>query len=415
MMNPMTLAAPLVPNSNVAFRVSHPRVEVISDFESLVSAKPVWDRLVDLAGIDHPFLSHDWILSWWESFGAGRQLNILLVKDGEDLIGIAPLMVSRRRMYGIPVRELGFIYNDHTPRFDFIVARDHASVYEAVWRHLLDRREEWDLLKLCQIDSGSRTLLELPLLAAASGCQVGTWPSIESPYLRIEKSFEQYFKSLNTGLRQNLKRRMKRLEERGAVEFECVSAEEQIDSALPDAFRIEASSWKHSAGTAIDCHSELQKFYSSVAHRAARRGALYLTFLRVNGLRIAFDLSLIHNNKRFILKPGYLQEYHSCSPGQQLMAMTIRDAFARGLTEIDFLGAVEAWKLSWTSEKRKNYWLFVFQKDLRGALLHYTKFRLVPWLQEKQFYVPLRDRMLNLLGLFTRRGSFTDAARGRAL
>lgn len=414
MMDRMTLAAPTAPNNSVSSRVLRLRVEVISDVESLVSARPAWDRLVDLAGIGHPFLGHDWILSWWESFGGGRKLNILLVKDGEELVGIAPLMMSRQRMYGVPVRELGFIYNDHTPRFDFIVARDHASVYEAAWRHLLDRREEWDLLKLCQIDSGSRTLLELPRLAAAGGCQVGTWPSIESPYLRMEGSFDQYFKSLNTGLRQNLRRRMKRLEERGVVEFECVSAEEQIDSSLPEAFRMEAASWKGSAGTAIECHPELQRFYSSVAHRAARRGALYLTFLRVNGQRIAFDLSLIHNKKRFILKPGYLQEYRTCSPGQQLTAMTIRDAFARGLTEIDFLGAAEAWKLSWTSETRKNYWLFVFQKDLRGSLLHYTKFRFVPWLQENPLYAPLRDRVLNLRGQLARRGGVTDAAGGRA-
>ena len=410
MMNQMTLAPPRVQNNNVSPGVPRLRVEVISDFDSLVSAQPAWDRLVDLAGIDHPFLGHDWILSWWESFGAGRKLNILLVKDGEELVGIAPLMMSRQRMYGVPLRELGFIYNDHTPRFDFIVARDHAAVYEAVWRHLCDRREEWDLLKLCQIDSGSRTLLELPLLAAASGCQVGTWGSIESPYLRLEGSFDQYFKSLNPGLRQNLRRRMKRLEERGAVEFECVSAEDEIDSSLPEAFRMEGASWKGEAGTAIECRPELQKFYSLVAHRAARRGALYLAFLRVNGRRIAFDLSLIHNNKRFILKPGYLQEYRTCSPGQQLTALTIRDAFARGLEEIDFLGAAEAWKLSWTSARRKNYWLFVFQKDLRGSLLHYTKFRFVPWLQENSFYAPLRDRMLNLRGQPARRGGVTDAA-----
>jgi CelD/BcsL family acetyltransferase involved in cellulose biosynthesis len=343
MVNRMAIAAPTVLNNSVSSRVARLRVEVISDLGSLVSAKPAWDRLVDLAGIDHPFLCHDWIRSWWESFGTGRKLNVLLVKDGEEVVGIAPLMLSRQRMYGVPVRELGFIYNDHTPRFDFIVARNHAPVYEAVWRHLLDRREEWDLLKLCQIDSGSQTLLEVPLLAEASGCQVGTWPSVESPYLRMEGSFDQYFKSLNTGLRQNLKRRMKRLEERGAVEFESVSAEDQIDSSLPEAFRMEAASWKGSAGTAIGCHPELQKFYSSVAHRAAHRGALSLTFLRVNGQRVAFDLSLIHNKKRFVLKPGYLQEYRTCSPGQQLTAMTIRDAYERGLTEIDFLGAAEDW------------------------------------------------------------------------
>ena len=175
---------------------------------------------------------------------------------------------------------------------------------------------------------------------------------------------------------------------------------------------MEAASWKGEAGTAIGCHSDLQRFYSLVAHRAARRGALYLTFLRANGRRIAFDLSLIHNNRRFILKPGYLQEYRTCSPGQQLTAMTIRDAFARGLSEIDFLGAAEAWKLSWTSERRKNYWLFVFQKDLRGSLLHYTKFRFVPWLREKAFYAPLRDGMLNLRGMFARGGGVTDAAGG---
>jgi len=134
----------------------------------------------------------------------------------------------------------------------------------------------------------------------------------------------------------------------------------------------------------------------------------------VDGRRIAFDFSLIHNNKRFILKPGYLQEYRTCSPGQQLTAMTIRDAFARGMTEIDFLGAAEAWKLSWTSQRRKSYWLFIFQKDLRGSLLHYTKFRFVPWLQEKPFFAPFREWVFSLRGQFASRGGVTDAAGGQA-
>ena len=63
----MALAAPMAPNNSVSERVLRLRVEVISDVESLVSARPAWDRLVDLAGIGHPFVGHDWILSWWES------------------------------------------------------------------------------------------------------------------------------------------------------------------------------------------------------------------------------------------------------------------------------------------------------------------------------------------------------------
>ena len=380
------------------------QIQVISDHNALAAAGPLWDRLVDQAAIDHPFLSHDWILSWWESFGKGKKLNILLVTDGDEVIGIAPLMISQESMYGVPVRELGFLYNDHTPRFDFIVTRDHAAVCEAVWRHLGDQHEEWDVLKLCQLVSSSPTLVELSRLATASERPVGTWPSTESPYLRIAGSFADYFASLHKGVRLNLKRRMKRLEEQGRVEFERVEAEEEIDSALAEAFQMEAATWKGSAGTAIACRPEFQKFYSLVAHRAARRGLLYLTFLRVGGKRIAFDLSLIYKKTLFKLKPGYLPEYHACSPGQQLTSMTVRDAFAQNLKEVDFLGAADQWKLSWSNGLRKNYWAFVFQNTMRGSLLHYAKFRVVPWLRRKPYYGRLRDQVTLLKSHLSGRG-----------
>src|SRR5512140_2512724 len=118
-----TATAMRLQKDNVSSCVASLRVAVIADYDSLVSLGTAWNRLVDLADIDHPFLGHDWIVSWWEAFGAGRKLNVLLVKDGDELLGIAPLMISNETMYGVPIRELGFIYNDHTPRFDFIVAR----------------------------------------------------------------------------------------------------------------------------------------------------------------------------------------------------------------------------------------------------------------------------------------------------
>ncbi len=165
---------------------------------------------------------------------------------------------------------------------------------------------------------------------------------------------------------------------------------------------MEAATWKGLAGTAIACRPEFQKFYSLIAHRAARRGTLYFTFLRLGGKRIAFDLSLIYKKTLFKLKPGYSPEYHACSPGQQLTSMTVRDAFAQGLQEVDFLGAADEWKLSWSNGLRKNYWVFVFQKSMRGSLLHSAKFRLVPWLQQKPYYAPLRDKVAVLRSQLTR-------------
>ncbi len=147
----------------------------------------------------------------------------------------------------------------------------------------------------------------------------------------------------------------------------------------PSAWRL--GTWKGEAGTAIACHQELTRFYAAIAHRAAQQGTLYFTFLRLDGQRIAFDLSLIYDHKLFKLKPGYLQRYHACSPGQELTTMTIRDAFARGLSEVDFLGSADEWKLAWTKTVRQQCWTYVFKKDLLGSLLHFAKFRLAPYVR----------------------------------
>jgi CelD/BcsL family acetyltransferase involved in cellulose biosynthesis len=367
----------------MALRVPFP-VEAITDFDAFLKAKPAWDGLVERANVGHPFLTHDWIRCWWESFGVGRKLNILMVRREGSLIAIAPLMISRTAIYGIPVRELGSISNDHTPRFDFVIsgtASEHASAMEAIWRHLWDTHWEWDVMKLCQLEPGP-TLDQLTRLAESKSCRLATWPSTDSPYLPIAGRFEDHFATLPRGLRANLRRRMKRLEEIGPVEFEQVSSEAAIDSALAEAFRMEAGTWKGEAGTAIACHNELARFYTSIAHAAARQGTLYLTFLLLNGQRIAFDLSLIYGRRLFKLKPGYLQEHHACSPGQQLTTMTVRDAFARGLSEVDFLGSADDWKMAWTKNVRQHYWAYIFKKNVLGSLLYFAKFRLAPWIHE---------------------------------
>ncbi|HEY7532967.1 MAG TPA: hypothetical protein VH681_09355, partial [Nitrospiraceae bacterium] len=93
-------------------------VELIEDYEAFLALAPRWNELVVEAGIDHPFLRHEWVRTWWECFDHGGKLHILLVKDGDDLIGIAPLMLDRGWIYGWHARRLRGIANVYTERFD---------------------------------------------------------------------------------------------------------------------------------------------------------------------------------------------------------------------------------------------------------------------------------------------------------
>src|SRR5688572_10543152 len=90
-------------------------IEVITEYSKFLSLGTVWNKLLDRSGIDHPFLTHEWISVWWECFAdAAATPYILTVVSGSDIIAIAPLMLSRARLYGCPVRRLHAIVNVYT-------------------------------------------------------------------------------------------------------------------------------------------------------------------------------------------------------------------------------------------------------------------------------------------------------------
>jgi CelD/BcsL family acetyltransferase involved in cellulose biosynthesis len=373
-------------------------IEAITDFSAFLALQDIWDRLVDEAGIDYPFLSHDWIRTWWECFGKGKRLHILLIKHGQDPVALIPLMYGYCRMYGLRVRQFEFIHNSHTPRFDFIISRYPAHIYRAVWRYLMEIQKLWDVVKLPQLTSESSTLPFLQEMAKEEGLSVGCWPSSESPYLTLTGTWDDYLKGLDRKHHSNIRNRLNRLRKLGNVELEVVSSGDEIAHSLETGLDIEAKAWKGRAGTAILCHPELLAFYQKIAGRAAERGWLRLSYLSLNGRRIAFDYSLLFKNKLYVLKPGYDPEFAPLSPYNTLCYLKLRDAFESGLIEYDFLGMKDDWKLNWTGATRPHYWLFIFSDKLRTTLLHYAKFRLSPELKKFRLYRMLREagaRMLN--------------------
>lgn len=390
----MTLAVTIAPTAEAV--ATEVRVETVTDYQGLLDLEPVWNDLVEAAGIDHPFLSHEWVRTWWECFGRGKDLHILVVKDGTQPIAIAPLMRSRGWMYGLRVHQLESIANDHTPRFDFIVGRSSKEAYGAIWDHLRRQTTRWDVLRLAQVPGGSPTLEELPRLAAGAGCPTGLWRSNHSPYVSLVGGWESYLKGLDAKHRSNLRNRLRRLSQRGEVGFETISSAAEVASALNDGLRLEAAAWKGEAGTAIRCQPERESFYRRFAERATQRDWLRLQFLTVERQRIAFHFSVCYRDKLYLLKPGYDPEYAPYSPSNLLCWMVLRDAFDRRLQEFDFLGVDEDWKREWARATRPHYWLFVFPNSPRARLLHHIKFRLVPRLRQYPLYPALRDTVLGL-------------------
>ena len=357
-------------------------VDLLADYDAFVALESEWNVAVERAGVPHPFLRHEWIRTWWDSFGAKRRLHILVARDNDGIVAIAPLMHEAAKVYGVPVRRIALLANDHTPRTDFIVARRPEEAYRAIWNALLEQIDRWDVLQLTQVPRGSMTLDVMSTLAAAHGLSIGTWQSSESPYLELVGSWDQYWTGLSSKFRGNIRNRLSRLTRIGEPALEMLLDKTSIQAACDDAWRLEASGWKQEEGTSICSDPAVHRFYTLLTERATERDWLRLLFLTVGGRRVAVSYGACYDGRLFLFKTGYDPEYHTCSPFKLLTYFATQDAFAHGMREVDFLGDSEPWKQEWTSATRGHDWLFVFSNTRRARLLHSIKFQMAPELKK---------------------------------
>ncbi|WP_329571763.1 GNAT family N-acetyltransferase [Streptomyces sp. NBC_01361] len=121
--------------------------EVCTDGVRFGSLGPQWEALYRRSRTATPFQSHAWLHSWWLSYGSGRGLCVVLVRDGGRLVAAAPLM---RRWRPLPVLvPLGGSISDFC---DVLVDDDGdgeggrvRALGDALWRlartHVIDFRE----------------------------------------------------------------------------------------------------------------------------------------------------------------------------------------------------------------------------------------------------------------------------------
>ncbi|HEY2381695.1 MAG TPA: GNAT family N-acetyltransferase [Terriglobia bacterium] len=353
-------------------------VEVVRGLDRFNALAPEWDRLVERCGADRVFLSHNWFRTWWESFGQGNELHVMMVRARGELAAVAPLMKTRATIYGLKLNAIQAIYNPHTPRYDFIAAGDpDPRLYRAIWNELAASGEP-DAVILTHIPKNSPTICRMEALGREAGWLTGQWAAPPSPFIPLAEGYGAFFEQLKNGAQYNLSKRYARLRRKGPVEVEIIRSPAEVDQALADGFRIEAAAWKGVEGTAITSDPTVAEFYTRLARREAKLGRLRLAFLRFCGKRIAFNYLLRSGTKLYGVKIGYDPEYHMYSPGNMLLNLLLQQACAEGVEQYDFLGGDDEWKFEWTNEKLDHRWLFLFRNRPSMRLLHYLKFSLVP-------------------------------------
>jgi CelD/BcsL family acetyltransferase involved in cellulose biosynthesis len=323
-----------------------------------------WDELAERTAAP-PFLRPGWFAAWQRAYGRG-ELRLLSVRDGADLAGVLPLRSAGRATLSAT--------NTHSPLYAPVTTGPDAE--RALAAELVARCRH--RLELAYVDPATTWYAALDAALRSDGRRLQVTPMIRSPYVSLDDSEDGYPASLPRRFLKDLRRRRRRLEERGLVDVTVHDGVAGLDAALREFVALESSGWKAEEGTAIASREANGRFYAEIADWAARRGWLRLAFLRLDGRPIAAELDLQCGGAVHALKSGFDPEYRVFGPGHLLTHECLAAAASERLAFYEFLGTDEPYKMSWTGTTRERVRVQAFPGSLRGGLDAFTRSRVRP-------------------------------------
>ncbi len=274
-----------------------------------------------------------WLESWWGHFRGDSSLNLLSMKTGETITGVAPL-----RLNGDTAAFIGD--PDVCDFHDFIL---DPGAHEAFFTTLLNELANAGVrqLNLADVRPDSTVMTRLAPMAEASGWRASTEPSNVSVEMDLPAGFDAYLDKLNSKQHHEVKRKLRRLEELGKINYRSIETKTEIEANLPLFFRFFTQSRSDKANF---LSSEMESFFHDLILAMAADNLARLGILELDGKPVSAALYFDYKGARYLYNSGYDPAYGEFSVGLLSKVYSIRDAIDRGLKRYDFLKGAEPYK-----------------------------------------------------------------------
>ena len=311
------------------------------------------------------FFSPEWVYSWLLSLGRRYEVCFITCRDEGRLVGVWPFFEHRIPVIGISLLPVGAQAAD---LFDPVARQDAMGpLVEA-------------LCALCK----NYSFAWMPLLSLQFANQV-LQPAIKSGkgrhFLRkrterflVEldkfKSFEDFMHMVfGPKTRQSLRRKARRLDEKGEVRFQSLETPEEVSPWITKAMQLEKVSWKGEEGVGIFKRATHRAFYHLLMENLAARGRLRLSILTVNDELVAYEIGILGTDNYCMHGTAFDPAMASFSPGRLLMLHVLEKCIGENRRIYDFLQNDQEFKRQ-VSTHASSFWdWIVFPRSLRGALL----------------------------------------------
>lgn len=363
------------------------QVSEVVDYENFLSLGDEWNRLVEHSAMDTVFVRHEWFDCWWKAYGNGKDMLVLVVRDGGQLLGICPLMTTQERFRIFPVMKIAFIANDEAPRCDLICPDRLDEVVAAIVEYLKTKQSRWDVIHLQRVPKASPTMAAFSDAFKQAGFRPFLRKSWTSPYLAISEDWATFYKATTQRFKKRMRNNLNRIKNADSYTVDHITDSGDLPELIDEIFSVGQQCWKAELGRAISSSPNNREFFAGLAAVARKNGWLSLWLLRVDGQPVAFEYHLRYKRVVHALRSEFDQRFAEYSPGAVLDVQAVKSIFDDGMSLYDLGGSADEYKKHWTSEVCEHEDLVVFNRKLYPGLLSFVEGAVVPCLKKARYAI----------------------------
>ena len=321
--------------------------------DTFAAIRDEWQQLFAVAEAS-PFLSWEWMSTWFDTFGANKLPCLLKAYRGETLIGILPMYREKRRLLGISFNRLSMMGNK-TGGADYLdlIARpeDRSGAMTAIFEYLCadNKIDVVCLENLAEVSESVRLLRKPETRSGHRFDRVSESVAAVCPQIDLSAGWESVLS--HSKRRDNFKRRLKKIEKLPGFEFRSVTSPEQTGGAFERFLDLHQKRWENDGGSELTGHPRLAAFQRDVVTKLAAKGLIRFDELWLGGECRGSVYGLDNGRAFYYYNSGYDLDFSNLSVGLVLLGLSIQSAVRRGNVLYDFLRGDETYKSEWANRR----------------------------------------------------------------
>ncbi len=299
-------------------------------FDSLESLRGAADARL---AWDHIFILPAWMRTWWQELGGNAELYLGAVRNGPEVIGVAPLLLkgNSASLLGSP---------NVCDYLDFVTLPGREQDF---FGELLGDLKQRGIsqIDLAPLRPDSTALTSLVPMTRERGYEVTCQPDELSLELDLPPTWEDYLAILETKQRHELRRKLRRLPEEGKVDYHVLNDRAAINGAMDTFFKLFAESREDKARFLTP---QMEIFFRRLVDAMAGVSLAKLGVLELDARPVAMVICFDYNGVVYLYNSGYDAHYAPLSVGLISKALCIKNSIEEGKKRFDFLKGNEAYK-----------------------------------------------------------------------